>query len=79
MALVNKKYQISYLSIQSYLSLAFVIFIILLFHYFRYRARKLKGECDEVMDTPSDYAIILRRLPPNTTEKDIMHLIGSRK
>lgn len=79
MALVNKQYQISFLSVQSYLSLAFVVFIILIFHYFRYHARKLKAECDEVMDTPSDYAIILRRLPPNTTEKDIMDLIDSRK
>jgi hypothetical protein len=56
-----------------------VIAIIVLFHYLRWTARKLKEECDEVMDTPSDYSIILRRLPPDTTEKDIMELIEGRK
>jgi len=41
LALVNKQFETKYLSIQSYLSLVFVIAIILLFHYLRFKARLL--------------------------------------
>jgi hypothetical protein len=67
LSLINKKSKSGYMEVQSYLGLLFVVACILLFHYFRLKARKLIQECDEVVDSPSDYAIILRRLPKNIT------------
>jgi hypothetical protein len=46
LSLVNKSSKLTYLSVQSYLSLVFVIAAILYFHYFRYKARQLEQECD---------------------------------
>jgi hypothetical protein len=63
LSIVNKKSNSSYLSIQSYLALLYVVVAILFFHYIRRKARMLEQECDEIVDSPSDYAIILRRLP----------------
>ena len=67
LSLLNKRSKSGYLSVQSYLGLAFVVVCILFFHYFRYKARELMQQCDEVVDSPSDYAIILRRLPETVT------------
>lgn len=63
LSIVNKESNSLYLSIQSYLAVAFVVVSILFFHYIRVKARQLKQECDEIVDSPSDYAIILRKLP----------------
>lgn len=79
LALVNKGSRILYLTIQSYLSLLFVIISIVFFHYFRFKARELEQQCDEVIDSPSDYAIILRRLPLEITEQDIVKFVEDRK
>jgi hypothetical protein len=37
--------------------------------------QKLNDKCDFIVDSPSDYAIIIRRLPSNTTEQDIRDMI----
>lgn len=62
-AIINKQSNIEFLSIQTYLALSFIVVTIIYFHYFRYKARQLQLICDEVVDSPSDYAIIIRRLP----------------
>lgn len=59
------------LSIQNYILLAFVVVNLLLFQYFRYNFRQIEEECDDIVNSPSDYAIILRRLPENITKEDI--------
>lgn len=63
LSIVNKEGDTNYLSIQSYLAVAYVAVAVLFFQYFRTKARQLRQECDEIVDSPSDYAIILRRLP----------------
>lgn len=63
LSIINKSSNTKYLAIQSYISLGFVLVTIIYFHYFRYQARKLEQECDDITNSPSDYAIILRRLP----------------
>jgi hypothetical protein len=45
----------------------------------RYAARKVERQCDEVINSPSDYAVILRRLPPGTTENDVMEMLEQRR
>lgn len=67
-SLINKRSSSFYLSIQCYLELLFIIVVILFLQWLRLKGRELKKECDEVIDSPSDYAVILRRLPPKTTE-----------
>lgn len=64
---------------QSYLAVAYVVVAVLFFHYFRTKARQLKQECDEIVDSPSDYAIILRRLPANVSERDILAFVEQRR
>ncbi len=71
LSLINKNTKGDFMAIQSYLALVFVVVTILFFQYFRYKARVLQKECDEVIDSPSDYAIIMRMLPPKITEKQI--------
>lgn len=56
-----------------------MVVCILFFHYFRYKARQLIQQCDELVDSPSDYAIILRRLPEKVTEAEIRGLIEEKK
>ena len=51
------------LTIQNFTLLAFVILSVFLMQYFRYRFRKVEDECDDIITSPSDYALILRRLP----------------
>ena len=79
LSIVNKEQQQNYLSIQNYLALAYIVVAILFFHYFRAQARKLEQECDEIIDSPSDYAIVLRRLKAGVTEEDILNMIESRR
>jgi len=43
--------------------LLFVIVSIFLMHYFRYNFRLVEDESDDMITSPSDYALILRRLP----------------
>ena len=75
LSIVNKINKDDYLSVQNYVLLAFIMVHIFVMQYVRYRARKVEEECDEMVDTPSDYTIILRRLPPLTTKKDIEDMI----
>jgi hypothetical protein len=79
LSLINKRSKSGYLEVQTYLGLVFVIVCILCFQYFRYKARQLMQECDEVVDSPSDYAIILRRLPKDVTEAEIQQLVEEKK
>lgn len=53
--------------------------VILFLQFLRLKGRELKKECDEVIDSPSDYAVILRRLPPKTNEEQIMAMVEERK
>lgn len=66
-SIFNKSKNNSLLTIQNYMVMAFCILAILVLQYFRYNFRKIEDECDELINTPSDYAIILRRLPEGTT------------
>lgn len=79
LSIANKVNQTEYLAIQSYLCLAYVVIIIIYFHYFRMEARKLEQDCDEQVDSPSDYAIILKRLPPDISEKDILNMVQAKR
>ena len=45
-SIINKKSNTTYLSIQSYISLVFVLLIIVYYHFIRYKARKLVEQCD---------------------------------
>lgn len=79
LSIVNKESDTHALSIQSYLAVAYVALAVLFFQYFRTRARQLRRECDEIVDSPSDYAIILRRLPAGVTEADLLDMVERRR
>lgn len=79
LSLVNKINEVSYLSIQNYVLLAFVLIFSLLMQFIRYRARKIISICDALINSPSDYAVMISRLPPGTTEADIQNMIQERR
>lgn len=55
------------MSVQNYVLLGFVVFFLPLMQVIRYVFRKVEADCDSVTESPSDYAVILKRLPPGTT------------
>ena len=75
LAIINKINADNYLSIQNYMLLAFVVLCFFIFQCFRYNFRSVEDECDDIVDSPSDYAMILRRLPADTTTADIEQMI----
>jgi len=64
---INKSTHTTNLQIQNYLVLALIVLVIFIIHYFRWSARKLEVECDALVDSPSDYSMIIRRLPQDYT------------
>lgn len=66
LSIVNKISQDTFLTVQNYLLLCTVIVFILLMHVFRYWFRKIEMQCDIRIDSASDYAVMLSRLPRNT-------------
>lgn len=59
--------------------LAFVLFSIVIFQFYRYRFRKIVENIDENVATPSDYSLILKRLPKGTTKDNIEEMIEERR
>lgn len=70
-SIINKASQEDFLSIQNYILVAFVLLSFIILQYFRYSFRKVEDDCDDAIDSPSDYAMILRRLPPEVEVADI--------
>lgn len=70
-AIVNKVSLLNYLTIQNYTVVGFVVLFLIIMQGFRYSFRKVEDDCDDAIDSPSDYAMILRRLPPDIKEEDI--------
>jgi hypothetical protein len=79
LSLVNKINDISYLSVQNYVLLVFVLLFSLLMQLIRYRARKIISVCDSLINSPSDYAAMISRLPHGVTEADIKSMIQERR
>ena len=71
----NKMNNNDLLSIQNYILLTFVVINIVLFQFFRYNFRQIEEECDDIINSPSDYAVILRRLPEEITKEDIERMV----
>ncbi len=59
LSIVNKKDESSYLSIQNYILLTFVVLSIPIFQLIRYRFRKIVDDIDEFVASPADYSMIL--------------------
>jgi hypothetical protein len=79
LSIINKRGETRLLSIQSYLGMAYVFAAVIYLHYFRLKARQLEQECDEIVDSPSDYAIVLRRLPSDVALDDIIGLVEQQR
>ena len=79
LAIINKISSDAYLSIQNYVLLGFVVVSLFVFQCFRYNFRSVEDECDDIVDSPRDYAMILRRLPADTTTADIEEMIEERR
>lgn len=78
-SIYNKSTSLLFLSIQNYTLLAFSLLSIFIMHYFRYKFRIIEDECDDMINTPSDYAVILRRLPEDTSKEDLEKMVEERR
>ena len=67
------------LTIQNYTVVGFVIVFIILMQFIRRSFRKVEDDCDDAIDSPSDYAMILRRLPEGTEKEDIERMIEEKR
>lgn len=47
--------------------------------YYRYNFRVVEDQADDIITSPSDYALILRRLPPDTVKVDIQKMIDQKR
>ncbi len=47
--------------------------------YYRYNFRIVEDQADDIITSPSDYAVILRRLPPDTVKADIEKMIDQKR
>lgn len=79
LAIVNKIDENDYLSVQNYVLLAFVLLFVFLAQWVRYTFRQIEEDCDEMSDSPSDYAIIIRRLPKEIIEQKIEKMIDEER
>lgn len=66
-SVINKLGDSRALSIQTILCAAFIIIYFFFNQWLVRRIRKKNVKCDEVINSPSDYSIIITHLPPNTT------------
>ena len=78
-SIINKASSESYLSIQNYTLVVFVVLSLFMLQCFRYSFRKVEDDCDDAIDSSSDYAMILRRLPPEVQVPDIEQMIEHRR
>lgn len=53
--------------------------IVIAMQFVRRAARVLEAECDRLVDSPSDYSMIIRGLPEGYEERDIMDMIEKRR
>lgn len=79
LALINKRSSETYFQLQAWIELGCILGVILFLQWTRYGGRKLERKCDEIIDSPSDYAVILKRLPPGTSEKDIEEMVQQKR
>ena len=63
LSILNKAPHTTELQVQNFLMFTLIILLILVMQYVRRSARMLESECDLLVDSPSDYSMIIRRLP----------------
>lgn len=79
LSILNKATHTNELQAQNYLVLSLIVVLILVMQYIRRSARMLESECDRLVDSPSDYSMIIRRLPNDYKEEDIKAMIEQRR
>lgn len=67
------------LQTQNYLVMVTILLMIVVMQYVRRQSRILEAECDRMIDSPSDYSMILKQLPSGYTEADILEMIKNRR
>lgn len=75
LSLSNKIHDNQSIMIQTYLISGFLLLYLFLTQYLIYRIRKNNKICDEIINSPSDYSIIIKNLPEIVDEKDIERLV----
>jgi hypothetical protein len=61
--------------IQTYLVAAFLLIYILFSQYMIFRIRMRNEKCDELINSPSDYSIIIKNLPEHVQQHQIEAMI----
>jgi hypothetical protein len=67
------------LMVQTYLVAAYILIYIVFSQYMIFRVRQRNDKCDEIINSPSDYSIIIKNLPEYVEKKDIEEMISLKR
>lgn len=62
--------------IQTYLVAGYLIIYLIFSQHMIFRVRQRNDKCDEIINSPSDYSIIIKNLPEYVEEKHIQEMVS---
>jgi hypothetical protein len=71
LSITNKLNDSKAIGMQTALCAVFMICYFIFNQWLIFRIRKKNAECDEIIDSPSDYSLLISHLPPDTTEEEL--------
>ena len=71
LSITNKLNDSKAIGMQTALCAVFMICYFIFSQWLIFRIRKKNAECDEIIDSPSDYSLLISHLPPDTTEEEL--------
>ena len=74
-AIANKIYDENSINIQNYLLATFILTFLFMLQYLIYIMRKNERKSDELINSPSDYSILVSQLPEGTTDRDLLKMV----
>ena len=79
LSIANKINDSISLLVQTYLVAGYLLIYVVFLQYMIRRIRRRNEVCDEVINSPSDYSIIIKNLPEFVVQKDIEELINEQR
>lgn len=79
LSIANKIDDESSINIQNYLLAAFIFLFLLVFHFLIFTMRKADKKTDALINSPSDYSLLVSQLPPGTTERDLLDMVHEER
>jgi hypothetical protein len=79
LSIANKILNSSSINIQNYLLMAFILLFMFIFQFMIFVMRKADKKSDELINSPSDYSLLVSQLPRGSTERDILEMVHEER